>query len=166
MPRPPHINKSSEQLSEQLYIRQNNQPRYFRPIDHSQTYPLCLPHRIYTNPPVSDRSCADRNSSAMAFRLPTSQLCRVATWATPRAAIRPLGSSLQSSQLASRHSRWLATPAYPATQNTVGSKGPTAMVFLNMGGPSTVDEVGDFLSRLFVSITTILDLFTHANRFL
>lgn len=24
------------------------------------------------------------------------------------------------------------------------------MVFLNMGGPSTVDEVGDFLSRLFV----------------
>jgi ferrochelatase len=24
------------------------------------------------------------------------------------------------------------------------------MVFLNMGGPSTTDEVGDFLSRLFV----------------
>jgi protoheme ferro-lyase len=27
------------------------------------------------------------------------------------------------------------------------------MVFLNMGGPSTVDEVEDFLSRLFVSST-------------
>lgn len=25
------------------------------------------------------------------------------------------------------------------------------MVFLNMGGPSTVDEVEDFLKRLFVS---------------
>lgn len=24
------------------------------------------------------------------------------------------------------------------------------MVFMNMGGPSTTDEVGDFLSRLFV----------------
>ncbi|KAF2862436.1 putative mitochondrial ferrochelatase [Piedraia hortae CBS 480.64] len=29
------------------------------------------------------------------------------------------------------------------------SKGPTAMVFMNMGGPSTTGEVGDFLSRLF-----------------
>lgn len=37
----------------------------------------------------------------------------------------------------------------PVTQNAAGSKGPTAMVFLNMGGPSTTDEVGDFLSRLF-----------------
>lgn len=45
-------------------------------------------------------------------------------------------------------SRWLATVP-PVTQNAVGSKGPTAMVFLNMGGPSTTDEVGDFLSRLF-----------------
>ncbi len=27
------------------------------------------------------------------------------------------------------------------------------MVFMNMGGPSTTDEVGDFLSRLFVSST-------------
>ena len=35
-------------------------------------------------------------------------------------------------------------------QLNVGSKGPTAMVFMNMGGPSTTDEVGDFLSRLFV----------------
>lgn len=46
-------------------------------------------------------------------------------------------------------SRWLATVP-PVTQNSVGSKGPTAMVFLNMGGPSTTDEVHDFLSRLFV----------------
>ncbi|KAI5463088.1 hypothetical protein BGZ63DRAFT_380472 [Mariannaea sp. PMI_226] len=45
--------------------------------------------------------------------------------------------------------RYLATPVPPVTQDATGSKGPTAMVFLNMGGPSTVDEVGDFLSRLF-----------------
>jgi protoheme ferro-lyase len=29
------------------------------------------------------------------------------------------------------------------------------MVFLNMGGPSTLDEVGDFLSRLFVSVPVV-----------
>jgi hypothetical protein len=33
---------------------------------------------------------------------------------------------------------------------TPGKKGPTAIVFLNMGGPSKTSEVGDFLSRLFV----------------
>jgi protoheme ferro-lyase len=44
-----------------------------------------------------------------------------------------------------------------------GSKGPTAMVFLNMGGPSTTDEVEDFLSRLFVSFQShweMIQLFT------
>src|SRR5689334_22110826 len=46
-----------------------------------------------------------------------------------------------------------ATVAPPVTQNSVGKNGPTAMVFLNMGGPSTTDEVGDFLSRLFVRST-------------
>lgn len=43
-----------------------------------------------------------------------------------------------------------ATAVPPVTQDATSSKGPTAMVFLNMGGPSTTDEVGDFLSRLFV----------------
>lgn len=43
----------------------------------------------------------------------------------------------------------MASVAPPVTQNSVGAKGPTAMVFMNMGGPSTTDEVGDFLSRLF-----------------
>ncbi|KAI9822975.1 MAG: ferrochelatase hem15 [Phylliscum demangeonii] len=45
--------------------------------------------------------------------------------------------------------RTLATVAPPVTQDSTGSKGPTAMVFMNMGGPSTTDEVGGFLSRLF-----------------
>ncbi|KAF2836786.1 ferrochelatase [Patellaria atrata CBS 101060] len=43
----------------------------------------------------------------------------------------------------------MATMVPPVTQDATGSKGPTAMVFMNMGGPSTTDEVGDFLSRLF-----------------
>lgn len=46
----------------------------------------------------------------------------------------------------------LATAVPPVTQDATSSKGPTAMVFLNMGGPSTTNEVEDFLSRLFVRI--------------
>lgn len=46
----------------------------------------------------------------------------------------------------------MATVVPPVTQNATGSKGPTAMVFLNMGGPSTTDEVEPFLSRLFVCV--------------
>lgn len=44
----------------------------------------------------------------------------------------------------------MATVVPPVTQDATSSKGPTAMVFMNMGGPSTTDEVGGFLSRLFV----------------
>jgi protoporphyrin/coproporphyrin ferrochelatase len=43
----------------------------------------------------------------------------------------------------------MATVAPPVSQDSTSSKGPTAMVFMNMGGPSTTGEVGDFLSRLF-----------------
>lgn len=81
-----------------------------------------------------------RLNSTMALRFPTRQL--------PRAL--PLGSLYQP--FATSQRRCLATTAPPITQNATGSKGPTAMVFLNMGGPSTTAEVGDFLSRLFVSI--------------
>ena len=47
----------------------------------------------------------------------------------------------------------MATIVPPVTQDATSSKGPTAMVFMNMGGPSTTDEVGSFLSRLFVSLS-------------
>ncbi|KAI0191607.1 hypothetical protein F4808DRAFT_443774 [Astrocystis sublimbata] len=63
-------------------------------------------------------------------------------------ASKPLRASWPATNFASQ-TRSFATPVPPVTQNAVGSKGPTAMVFLNMGGPSTVDEVGDFLTRLF-----------------
>lgn len=56
---------------------------------------------------------------------------------------------------AGQSARCLASVHHPpVTQNSAGSKGPTAMVFMNMGGPSTTDEVGDFLSRLFVRAPT------------
>ncbi|GAB0135976.1 hypothetical protein EsDP_00004296 [Epichloe bromicola] len=57
-------------------------------------------------------------------------------------------SRLVLPQLAQQN-RHFATPVPPVTQDATGSKGPTAMVFLNMGGPSTTNDVGSFLSRLF-----------------
>lgn len=45
-----------------------------------------------------------------------------------------------------------ATP--PVTQDSTSSKGPTAMVFMNMGGPASTDQVGPFLSRLFVMLSS------------
>lgn len=51
----------------------------------------------------------------------------------------------------------------PVTQSATSSKGPTAMVFMNMGGPATTDEVGSFLSRLFVRAS---EAHIHAVRLL
>ncbi|KAI0890364.1 ferrochelatase-domain-containing protein [Annulohypoxylon maeteangense] len=78
----------------------------------------------------------------MATRHSVAQLSRrAAGTASSSLSLRLSNSALQT--------RSFATPVPPVTQNSTGSKGPTAMVFLNMGGPSTLDEVGDFLSRLF-----------------
>jgi hypothetical protein len=71
---------------------------------------------------------------------------------------RILPSSLEHNSVAQRshYLRNFATAStIPVTQNAAGSKGPTAIVFLNMGGPSTTHEVGDFLSRLFVCLMNI-----------
>ena len=94
---------------------------------------------------------APQYSHKMAVRSPMSQLCKhfspssitkLAAISTQHAASKP-----------SRHQmRSMATVAPPVTQDATSSKGPTAMVFMNMGGPSTTDEVGDFLSKLFVRI--------------
>nr|OQO20148.1 hypothetical protein B0A51_10959 [Rachicladosporium sp. CCFEE 5018] len=53
--------------------------------------------------------------------------------------------------------RSFATPAATPTitQQKTGSQGPTAMVFMNMGGPATTDEVSGFLSRLFADADLI-----------
>lgn len=83
----------------------------------------------------------------MAARHSIAQLSRRAAGT---GAYTPVRASWLAKDVASQ-ARTFATPVPPVTQNAAGSKGPTAMVFLNMGGPSTVDEVGDFLKRLFVS---------------
>ncbi|KAF2400828.1 ferrochelatase precursor [Trichodelitschia bisporula] len=65
----------------------------------------------------------------------------------PLARLARCPQNLAALQAPVHQRRHFASP--PVTQNATGSKGPTAMVLLNMGGPSTTDEVGDFLSRLF-----------------
>ena len=78
-------------------------------------------------------------------------------------ALRPLARSAIKQPSGCIY-RGLATtaPVPPVSQNVTSSKGPTAMVFMNMGGPSTTDEVGDFLSRLFVG-SQELDLDIEAD---
>ncbi|KAI9733246.1 MAG: ferrochelatase hem15 [Cirrosporium novae-zelandiae] len=49
----------------------------------------------------------------------------------------------------------MAVAVPPVSQDRTSSQGPTAMVFMNMGGPSTTAEVGDFLSRLFADADLI-----------
>lgn len=80
----------------------------------------------------------------MSLRLAASRLSRAT-----RSAATTQPSSVWLPKNGTQLLRAVATHVPPVTQDQVGSKGPTAMVFLNMGGPSTLDEVGDFLSRLF-----------------
>jgi len=80
----------------------------------------------------------------MVLRNPISRLTKYA----PQNNIIKLAST-SPSILRSLQSRGLAAPVPPVTQDATSSRGPTAMVFMNMGGPSTTAEVGDFLSRLF-----------------
>lgn len=86
----------------------------------------------------------------MSLRAPVARLSKRASPAhISRFTATPTSSLWQRSQQdVSGFQRNLATVP-PVTQDATSSKGPTAMVFMNMGGPSTTDEVGDFLSRLF-----------------
>ncbi|KAJ0115417.1 hypothetical protein J7T55_012696 [Diaporthe amygdali] len=78
----------------------------------------------------------------MALRQSVAGLSKSLSRQTASPLILPKSAGQSARCLASIHNP-------PVTQNSAGSKGPTAMVFMNMGGPSTTDEVGDFLSRLF-----------------
>lgn len=85
----------------------------------------------------------------MSLRQPLAQLTKRAS----SAQIAQCTNAAKASASASWQQRHLATVrAPPVTQDSTGRKGPTAMVFMNMGGPSTTDEVYDFLSRLFVCL--------------
>ncbi|ORY65190.1 uncharacterized protein BCR38DRAFT_432091 [Pseudomassariella vexata] len=85
----------------------------------------------------------------MSLRHSAGQLSKRACSTASPASASPALPSLLLPKHRIIQMRTFATPVPPVTQNAVGSQGPTAMVFLNMGGPSTTDEVGDFLSRLF-----------------
>ncbi|EON68347.1 ferrochelatase [Coniosporium apollinis CBS 100218] len=87
----------------------------------------------------------------MALRQPLTQLTKRAT----TSQISKFASTPVSSLWLSKQEKGLATAVPPVTQDATSSKGPTAMVFMNMGGPSTTDEVGDFLSRLFADADLI-----------
>jgi ferrochelatase len=87
----------------------------------------------------------------MAFRRPMTQLTKKASQVTTSKLTSTPATSLWQRNGAEQL-RSFATPVPPVTQDATSSKGPTAMVFMNMGGPSTTDEVGDFLSRLFVRV--------------
>ncbi|KAJ4333258.1 ferrochelatase hem15 [Didymella glomerata] len=73
-----------------------------------------------------------------------------------RAARRATSTATTTPALSAYSAQWRrgnATVA-PVTQSTGPKKG-TAMVFMNMGGPSTTDEVGGFLSALFADADLI-----------
>ncbi|KAF1997116.1 ferrochelatase mitochondrial precursor [Amniculicola lignicola CBS 123094] len=86
----------------------------------------------------------------MALRVPFAQACRRATLNGPS-----VSSASILPAYASRWRRRNATVAPSVTQASASSKGPTAVVFMNMGGPSTTDEVGSFLSMLFADADLI-----------
>ncbi|KAK4692978.1 protoporphyrin/coproporphyrin ferrochelatase, partial [Lecanoromycetidae sp. Uapishka_2] len=90
----------------------------------------------------------------MALRNPISHLCKHAS-PSSIAKASAISSRLVCQQVSRMHARSMATVVPPVTQDMTSSKGPTAMVFMNMGGPSTTDQVGDFLSRLFADADLI-----------
>ncbi|CEJ60062.1 Ferrochelatase, mitochondrial [Penicillium brasilianum] len=88
----------------------------------------------------------------MSFRSPFAISRRV--WANAAtSAMRPVPRNCLAFGGNQRYG--MATAVPPVTQDAAGSKGPTAMVFLNMGGPSTTAEVEDFLGRLFADADLI-----------
>ncbi|KAL8718021.1 MAG: hypothetical protein Q9225_004807 [Loekoesia sp. 1 TL-2023] len=81
----------------------------------------------------------------------------------PGLSLLPKSPSASSSQRSLLLSPWhqsslarsMATVIPPVMQDSTSRNGPTAIVFMNMGGPSTLPEVGPFLSRLFADADLI-----------
>ncbi|KAL8700601.1 MAG: hypothetical protein Q9201_005365 [Fulgogasparrea decipioides] len=95
----------------------------------------------------------------MTLRLPINRLSRPALSSLPTATSTSSPNPYPSSVLSRWHqtlrTRSMATVVPPVTQNSTSYSGPTAMVFMNMGGPSSLPEVGPFLSRLFADADLI-----------
>ncbi|KAL8825298.1 MAG: hypothetical protein Q9170_007851 [Blastenia crenularia] len=92
----------------------------------------------------------------MALRTPLSRLSKPAlssistpSTSSPKRLLPPSAWHTPSS------TRSMANVVPPVTQSATSRDGPTALVFMNMGGPSTVPEVGPFLSRLFADADLI-----------
>ncbi|RPB10421.1 ferrochelatase-domain-containing protein [Morchella conica CCBAS932] len=79
----------------------------------------------------------------MASRIPLKQLARTSTF--PSTFFSPRIAVPAARSLATATTTTTTTPPPPTHKPNDG----TAIVLLNMGGPSTVPEVHDFLSRLF-----------------
>lgn len=99
-----------------------------------------------------------RGIFTMALRTPYSVLCKRSL--STSIVINLPFSSLDCHRLwpekTSKRAMATATTAVPpVTQDSTSSKGPTAMVFMNMGGPASTDQVGPFLSRLFVILSVV-----------
>lgn len=75
--------------------------------------------------------------------MPSRAASKLAPLASTSSSNAPSASTPSASQPSSQPSRSLATHAHSP------SRGPTGVLMMNMGGPSTLPEVGDFLSRLF-----------------
>ncbi|GAA96317.1 hypothetical protein E5Q_02983 [Mixia osmundae IAM 14324] len=91
--------------------------------------------------------CLARNRSNLA-----NGISARSTLATARPSLLPALGCAPTEQSTQR--RTLATPAAERASLTgidrsTSNRPPTGVVFMNMGGPSTVPETGDFLSRLF-----------------
>ncbi|CAI4210765.1 unnamed protein product [Parascedosporium putredinis] len=82
----------------------------------------------------------------MAFRQPLNKLPESIARTLSKNGLSQGTTSFSRSGRIPAQARLLATHAPPVTQDSTGSKGPTAMVFLNMGGPSTTNEAdGDLI---------------------
>lgn len=92
----------------------------------------------------------------MALRTPINRLPKQTLSSVQSITSTSLRRPFTSPPWYHRHpTRSMATVVPPVTQSSTSRNGPTAMVFMNMGGPSTLPEVGPFLTRLFADADLI-----------
>lgn len=104
-------------------------------------------------PFTSNPSSVSARGYCSALRSPSRQYMRRSTCyaAMQRQQRRGFAASGYVASDAMKKGSTLQTTTTAGKEVDVKGKTPgTAVVFLNMGGPSTTDEVGDFLTRLFV----------------
>lgn len=96
--------------------------------------------KVGLNSAIKSTSRISRNAVPTLTFYPSNRFISTSTSSNP---ITPTNNNLPSTNQSRRS---LATIS---SSSSSSSRGPTAILMMNMGGPSTLDEVGDFLSRLF-----------------